>query len=55
MFLKTGWPKEEVNEVSKLVVSRQPDEEQYRRGAGDQEQDRTIVLIACHTRVTHMV
>lgn len=36
MFLKTGWPMEEVNEVGKLVVSRQPDEEQYPCGAGDE-------------------
>ncbi len=43
MFLKTGWPKQEMNEVGKLLVSRQPGEEQDRRADREEEEDRAVV------------
>lgn len=43
MFLKTGWPKQEVNELGKLLVSRQPGEEQDRCADREEEEDRVVV------------
>lgn len=43
MFLKTGWPQQEVNEVVKLLVSRQPGEKQDRCADGEEDDDRAIV------------
>lgn len=34
MVLKTGWPVQEVNEVGKLLVSRQSDVALYQKSAG---------------------
>lgn len=43
MFLKTGWPQQEVNEVVKLLVSRQPGEEQDWCADREEEEDRVVV------------